>query len=332
MPVRCAQPRGDDRRTRAPPSTSCISRESCPHEASSRFAGSAAVGSSRRLTTRAPLLRHPLPQRRRRMQHEDMHVPPDRQRPQHVEMARGQPRQPEERQPRRQIDEPRLLPQPRTRTLNPLGRIRNPDPLAQPPPKLRLPEHRRAGTAPSPSSPRAQARTISGRCSAYRSNSSARCRTVLNRRARRAGSASSPAATEMRGQALPATAPPDTHQPPRAEPKPPAPATTDPHPPRSQTPSQPHPRRASAATGSRRSRTPHRPAHPRPEPIRHPLREPPLHAARRHGNDLRRERVGQRVGQERAKRLDQAVGPLSSMDVEHVGESAWRAAWIEPRQ
>ncbi len=48
-----------------------------------------------------------------------------------------------------------------------------------------------AGTPPS--SPRAQARTISGRCSAYRSNSSARCRTALNRRARRAGSTSSPA-------------------------------------------------------------------------------------------------------------------------------------------
>ena len=61
---------------------------------------------------------------------------------------------------------------------------------------------------------------------------------------------------------------------------------------------------------------------PRPEPIRHPLREPPLHAARGHGDDLGRERVGQRVGQQRAKRLDQAVGPLSSMDVEHVGESA----------
>ena len=42
------------------------------------------------------------------------------------------------------------------------------------------------------SSPRAQARTISGRCKAYRSNSSARCRTALNRRARRAGSTSSP--------------------------------------------------------------------------------------------------------------------------------------------
>ena len=71
---------------------------------------------------------------------------------------------------------------------------------------------------------------------------------------------------------------------------------------------------------------------PGPEPIRHPLREPALHPARRHGDDLGRERVGQRVGEQRAKRLDQAVGPFSSMDVKHVGESAWRAAWIEPTQ
>ena len=120
-----------------------------------------------------------------------------------------------------------------------------------------------AGTARHPP-PRAQARTISGRCSAYRSNSSARCRTALNRRARRAGSDVLASIPRDARPSSPTTAPPDTHPPPRAEPKPPAPATTDPHPPRSQTPSPPHPQRASAATGSRRSRTPHRPAHPPP--------------------------------------------------------------------
>ena len=100
---------------------------------------------------------------------------------------------PKSDKPRRQIDEPWLLPQPRTRTLNPLRRIRNPDPRPQPPPQLRLPDPISRQTRPSPSpSSRAHARTISGRCSAYRSNSSARCRTVLNRRARRAGSATSP--------------------------------------------------------------------------------------------------------------------------------------------
>ena len=44
---------------------------------------------------------------------------------------------------------------------------------------------------PSVSCPVAQARTIVGRCSAYRSNSSATCRTVLKRRACRTGSGGS---------------------------------------------------------------------------------------------------------------------------------------------
>ena len=135
-------------------------------------------------------LRHPLPQRRRRMEHEHMHVPPDRQRAQHVEMPRGQPRQPEERQPRRQIDDPGLLPQPRTSALNPLGRIRNPDPRPQPPPELRLPHPVGRHARRPPPAPRHEPSPADA--SAYRSNSSARCRTALNRRARRAGSTSSP--------------------------------------------------------------------------------------------------------------------------------------------
>jgi hypothetical protein len=43
----------------------------------------------------------------------------------------------------------------------------------------------------APSSARLHAWTISGRCNAYRENSSARCRTVLNRRAPRCGSGGS---------------------------------------------------------------------------------------------------------------------------------------------
>ena len=206
-------------------------------------------------------LRHPLPQRRRRMEHEHMHVAPDRERAQHVEMPRGQPRQPEERQPRRQIDDPRLLPQPRTSTLNPLRRIRNPDPRPQPPPQLGLPHpvgRHRPILPPSPGTnhlrpmqgvPIEQLREMPNRTEP----------PSPPRRIRRPR----PIPPDARPSS-PTTAPPDTHPPPRAEPKPPAPATTDRHPPRSQTPSPPHPRRAAAATGSRRSRTPHRPAHPPP--------------------------------------------------------------------
>jgi hypothetical protein len=58
----------------------------------------------------------------------------------------------------------------------------------------------------------------------------------------------------------------------------------------------------------------------RPDPIRHSLCQPALHPARGHGDDLRREWIGHRIGQERTQRLNQAVGPLSSMDVEHGAE------------
>jgi hypothetical protein len=53
------------------------------------------------------------------------------------------------------------------------------------------------------------------------------------------------------------------------------------------------------------------------EARRQPLREPALHAAGGHGDDVRRERVRQRVGEEPAERLDQAVRALSSVDVKH---------------
>ena len=56
----------------------------------------------------------------------------------------------------------------------------------------------------------------------------------------------------------------------------------------------------------------------RTEPVGHPLREPALHPARGNGDDLGRERVGGRLGQQRAERLDEPVGAFSSVDVEHV--------------
>ena len=53
----------------------------------------------------------------------------------------------------------------------------------------------------------------------------------------------------------------------------------------------------------------------RAEARRHPLRQPALHPAGGDGDDVGRERVGQRVGQEAAERLDQGVGAFSSVDV-----------------
>ena len=58
----------------------------------------------------------------------------------------------------------------------------------------------------------------------------------------------------------------------------------------------------------------------RAQPVRHALRQPPLHPARRHGDQLGRERVGQRFGEQRAQRLDEAVRPFRPMDVQHRPE------------
>ena len=55
----------------------------------------------------------------------------------------------------------------------------------------------------------------------------------------------------------------------------------------------------------------------RAEARRQALGQPALHPARRDGDDLGGERVGRRLAQEHAQRIDEAVGPLGSMDVQH---------------
>ena len=56
-----------------------------------------------------------------------------------------------------------------------------------------------------------------------------------------------------------------------------------------------------------------------PEPIGDPLRQPALHPARRHGDDLGRERVGRRVGQQGGDAVDEAVRAVGSVEVQHRG-------------
>ncbi len=153
--------------------------------------------------------------------------------------------------------------------------------------------HSSACHSPSASSPRAHARTISGRCSAYRSNSSARCRTARE--------APSPPrrihllarAAEMRRQArqprLPKTLVNDLEQRPDRPLRQPRIA----HPPRSPTPSPPRPRRAAAATGTRRSRTPHRDLLPprRADPTSAARASAPCHASARRRPRARTDRA-----------------------------------------
>ena len=51
---------------------------------------------------------------------------------------------------------------------------------------------------------------------------------------------------------------------------------------------------------------------------REALGDPALDTARRHGHDLGRERVGGRLGEQVAQGLDEAVGAVGTVDVEHL--------------
>jgi hypothetical protein len=60
----------------------------------------------------------------------------------------------------------------------------------------------------------------------------------------------------------------------------------------------------------------------------HALGQPPLHPARRHRDDLGRERVRERVGQDGAQAFDQAVRPFSAMDLQHACSRSMRDAGL----
>ena len=49
--------------------------------------------------------------------------------------------------------------------------------------------------------------------------------------------------------------------------------------------------------------------------MREPLAQPPLHAARRHQDQLLGERVGQRVGQQGAQPVGQQIGALGTVEM-----------------
>ena len=122
---------------------------------------------------------------------------------------------------------------------------------------------------------------------------------------------------EVRGQRAQPRLPQRARRPPPAAATPSAPAATDPCPGRSPRRRRPRRRPARAATGSRRWRTRRPRARRRAEPARQPLRQPALHPARRDGDHLGGERVGRRFREQRGERVDEAVGPLGAVDVQH---------------
>ena len=73
------------------------------------------------------------------MEHEQVQVALLRDRCQHVEVGAGYSRQPEQRQPRREVEQPRIAPDPLARRREALGRTQHADPRPQAPPQLGLP-------------------------------------------------------------------------------------------------------------------------------------------------------------------------------------------------
>jgi hypothetical protein len=244
-----------------------------------------------------------------------MHVAPNRERAQHIEMPRRQARQPEEQDPRRQIDDPRLLPQPSTSALNPLRLVRNPNPRPQPPPQLGLPNPVGRHPAVLPASPspnhlrsmqRVPIEELREMPNRTEPPSPPRGIHLLTRSPQMSGQARQPRLPETPVHRL-------EQSPNRPLRQPRVAVGLDPRRRSHRIPKEP-PRRREVDVRAH----PVAPPIPRPKPVRHPLREPSLHPARRHSDDLGREGIVRGIGQERAKRLDEAVGPLSSVVVEHV--------------
>ena len=76
-----------------------------------------------------------------------------RDRGQHVEVGAGDSRQPEQRQPRREVEQPHIAPDSLARRREPLGRTRHADPSPQAPPQLGLPGVGAVGRGKRPGGP-----------------------------------------------------------------------------------------------------------------------------------------------------------------------------------
>ena len=198
-------------------------------------------------------LAHPAPQRRGRVEEEQVDLAHVGDRPEHVEVRARHPRQTEQRQSLRQVEQLGLGLDPLARRRQPLRGAGSTDPAPEPSPQLGLPafgailaggpgaQHRRGGTPRSGRTGR--------RCGGSRRSGGWRRRA---RRVRPRGAGPAPPATARRG----------TRRRLRAVATPNARAATGPG--RARSPWRPTPRRGSAGpgTGSRRSRRrrPPRPA------------------------------------------------------------------------
>jgi hypothetical protein len=247
------------------------------------------------------------------------HVALRGERLEHLEPARRQPREAEHRQPLGQVDELGLLAQARAGGLDPLRRVGLAGAGAQAAPQLRLPagvlrQLRAGGVDVLAGRPRADHRRALERVAVEQLGDVAHAREParlprrvggVERRAQVGGEALQPRLVQGGVDDLQQR----PHEPLR---QPRVRLRLDPGRDRDRLVGQPPRRREgdvrADAVGV---------AGGDAEPGREPLRQPALHAARGHGDQLRRERIGRRLGQQRREGAYEPVGPLGSVDVQH---------------
>ncbi len=243
--------------------------------------------------------RERLPQRRRRMQDEQVDVATRAERAQHLEVGRGQARQAEQADARRERDQPGLRAQARAPVRQPLGRRRHADPRAQPAPQLRLPVVvvLALGPAEQELGPVRAVAVEQAREMAHGGEAAGAADGVVGA-AEVGGEVARPRLLQRAGDHV------------------------------EQRPDQPlgQPRvglRIDARDGGDRVAD----QHPRgreadvgadPEAVREPLGQPALHPARGDRDDLGGERVLGRIGEDGAQREHQPVGAFGSVDVQHA--------------
>ncbi len=243
-----------------------------------------------------------------------MHVAARGQRAEHLERGGRQAGEAEQRQPPGQVGERRLLDQTATGGVQAGGGVGHADAVAQAPPELRLPERVRGHAGVVAGSPRAQHRgAVAGVAveelgdvpHAAEPPLPARVVGRVRRSAEVRGEHAQPGLCDGLLDDL--------------EQRPHDPLDE----PRIALGVDPRSRGDGVADEPARRRERHVRADPvgtagrRAEPRRQLLRQPALHPAGRHGHDLARERVGRRVREQRGERLQQAIRPFSSMDVQH---------------
>ena len=243
-----------------------------------------------------------IPQRRGGMEQQQVDVAAGGERMHDLELGAGQPRQPEQRQPGREVEQLRLGPQAHAGAGESFGRARDADPRAQRPPQLWLPA---VAGAPRPVD---EQRRAAGRVGVEQPGDQPH-----------AGEAAARRGVEMGGDRLePGFGGARLD---RREQRPHDPLGG----PRVGVGIDPGRGRKRAAEEPRREReldvradaVPSPGPGPDAEPCRQRLGQPSLHATGRNRDDLPLERVARGRGEDLAEGVGEPVGALCSVDVQH---------------